>query len=155
MTEFLSVDPGRRTGVSLVHYTDETPAVLLRSWDISGGALGFVEWLHSEDARNEMSRGLPYFIVYESFDLREGKHGVDLSPVEVIGALKFLGYEYNIPLHLQPPAGRLRAVSDDVLRKFDMYLPGKAHRNERESNRHALWYLKRNKHRPTIIKGWG
>jgi hypothetical protein len=147
MTDFLSVDPGRRTGISLCHYSKGTPLTLLASWDVPFGVPGFFDWYRTEEP-------IVQFIVYESFDLREGKYGVDLTPVEVIGALKILALELEIPLHDQPPAGRLQAVSDDVLRKFDMYQPGKAHRNERESNRHALVYMKNLRHRPTIEKGW-
>lgn len=147
MTDFLSVDPGRRTGISLCHYSKGTPLTLLASWDVPFGVPGFFDWYRTEEP-------IVQFIVYESFDLREGKHGVDLTPVEVIGALKILALELEIPLHDQPPAGRLQAVSDDVLRKFDMYQPGKAHRNERESNRHAVWWMKKQKHLPTLEKGW-
>lgn len=149
MPDFLSVDPGRRTGVSLVHYSQTTPATLLASWDVPGGVEGFFDWY-----RENEPAGLTH-IVFEGFDLREGKYGVDLTPVEVIGAVKILALELEIPLHEQPPAGRIKAVSDDVLRKFDMYESGKAHRNQKESNRHALWWLKKEKHRPTLLKGWG
>lgn len=148
MPDFLSVDPGRRSGVSLCHYHEGTPLTLLASWDVPFGVRGFFDWYRENEP------AVLEFIVYESFDLREGKHGVDLTPVEVIGALKVLAMELDIPLHDQPPAGRLQAVSNDVLRKFDMYLPGKAHRNELESNRHAVWWMKKAKHRPTLEKGW-
>lgn len=148
MTDFLSVDPGRRTGVSLVHYSKETPATLLGSWDVPGGVEGFFDWYQDNEPAGLGS------IVYETFTIREGKHGLDLSPVEVIGAVKILAMELEIPLYPQSPAGRLKAVSNDVLRKFDMYGAGNRYRNQLESNRHALWHLKRQNHLPTLVKGW-
>lgn len=147
MTDFLSIDPGRRTGVSLVNYTDSTPAALLGSWDVPFGVEGFFHWYQEHQP-------IVSFIVCEDFILREGKHGVDLTPVQVIGAVKVLALELEIPLHFQNPAGRINAVSDEVMLKFGMEHRGKAHRNEKESSRHALWFLKKQGHRATLLRGW-
>lgn len=147
MTDFLSIDPGTRTGISLCSFSDTEPLQHLRAWDVKGGTEGFIDWYVQEEPAGIQC------IVYETFTLHGGR-GTVLDSVEVIGAIKVLAYELEIPLHPQPPAGRVQAVPDEVLYRFDDSLRGKAHRNEKESLRHALWWMKKQAHKPTLLKGW-
>ena len=148
MPDILAVDPGRRSGVSLVTYGEADPVRLLASWDVPGGVEGFISWVvENEPAVLEC-------VVYEDFILREGKHGVDLEPLKVIGALHVLAHELQIPLHPQPPAGRLKAVSDEAMARLGMTFSGNKDRNIKESARHSVWFLKRQGHIPTIRAAW-
>lgn len=147
MVDFLSVDPGSRSGISLCSFSETEPLEHLQGWDVPGGTEGFIDWVVDNEPAGVQ------FIVYETFTLHGGK-GTVLDSVEVIGALKVLAHELEIPLHPQPPAGRVQAVPDEVLYRFDDTLRGKAHRNEKESLRHALWYMKKKAHVPTLLKGW-
>ncbi len=148
MPDFLAVDPGKRTGVALLNYGTATPVRLLESWDVPFGVNGFIHWyVENEPATLE-------FIVYEDFILREGKHGVELEPLKVIGALHVLAHELEIPLHSQPPSGRLKAVNDEALARLDMRFSGNKDRNVKEAARHGVWFQKRQGHIPTIKAGW-
>lgn len=150
MTEILAVDPGKRTGIVLVHFSDDAPAHPVASWDVPGGLEGWADWIteHQESFVHS-----DFFIVYERFIPREGTHGVGTDAPEVIGALCTWAKDWGIPAVPQPPAGRMKAVPNKVLDKFYPF-KGKAERNEKEAFRHAIWYLKNAKHIPTITKGW-
>lgn len=141
--KLLSLDPGGTTGYAIVDYTDSDFKVEY-SGQIKGGLAGFLE----QDA--EMLE-LHYFdlIVCESFTLREGIYGADLSPVYIIGALEALYQEKKI-VYQEP---KLKPLCDDArLKRMGLYEAGKPHRND--AVRHAVIYLRNNKHMPTLVAGW-
>ena len=150
MTKIMSVDPGKRTGVALVHFNDTMPAGYDNSWDVPGGLEGWAAWITEHQ---DLFLYREFFIVYESFTLREGVHGVCTDAPEVIGAVLTWAKDWDVPAVPQPPAGRMKAVPNKVLDKFHKFR-GNAERNEKEAFRHAVWYLKNAKHLPTIRKGW-
>jgi hypothetical protein len=116
-------------------------------YDIPGGAEGFIQWWgtqHMDYDAEDMT------IVFEGFTLREGKHGVDLTPRDVIGALKALASRDGIPWVERAPAGRKKQASDAILKRLGLYLPGEANRNAREAVRHVTAYLKAQKN-PTVL----
>lgn len=134
--------------MALMNYYHDTPVRLLLATDVGGGVEGFIEWIDAyQPATLE-------FIVYEDFVLREGKHGVDLEPLKVIGALHVLAHELEIPLHKQSPGGRLKAVSDADLASLGMCFSGNKDRNVKEAARHGVWHMKRQGHVPTIRAAW-
>lgn len=138
MTTILGIDPGNRTGVCLIRSTSRTDApVLVWHDEVYGGSDGFREWWHEKLARPDVD-----LIVCEDFILREGVHGIDLSPVEVIEALRGLARDAGVKVLYSPPGGRLKRVPDRVMKRMNMYLAGEKNRNAREAVRHALAYLK-------------
>ena len=131
---YLGVDPGKTTGIALVREN-------LDVWklaEVKGGADGFLEYW------NEFLEPWykPDVIVCESFHTREGKHGVDTTPLVVIGALKALADASGIPILMQPPGGRLKRIPDAVMKRLDLYPPGRQNRNCREALRHVLSVMK-------------
>jgi hypothetical protein len=130
-----------RTGVALVSAQTNKPPVLISSDEVYGGLAGFQDWWTN-------SRPAYDVLVAEDFIRREGVHGAILEPLKVIGYLS--PWE---PI-LQSPAGRKKAVSDDALKRLGMFLPGEKQRNAIEATRHAVWYLKKTCHLPTLHKGW-
>lgn len=154
MTHILGIDPGKRTGIVLVHYeVDEAPELIV-SWDQPLGVEGFADWL-TEYREDFLDSGVAddFFIVYERFIPREGVHGVGVEASEVTGTMLLWAKDWGIPAVPQPAAGRVKAVPDKVLSKFHTF-KGKAERNEKEAFRHVIWYLKNAKHMPTLTKGW-
>jgi hypothetical protein len=139
----LSLDPGGTTGYAIVDYTDSDFRVET-SGQIKGGLAGFLE----QDA--EMLELYRFdVIVCESFTLREGIYGADLSPVYIIGALEAL-YQDNKKVYQEP---KLKPLCDDSrLKKMGLYKSGKPHEND--AIRHAVIYLRNNKHMPTLLAGW-
>lgn len=152
MTHILAIDPGLRTGIALTRFEDDEPAELVASWDVPGGVDGFIEWLDATWDADPYRTGA-YFVVYEKFIPREGRHGVGTDASEVIGALLYWAKKRWIPAVSQPPAGRMKAVPNEVLDKFHKF-SGNKDRNVKEAFRHSLWYLKNAQHMPTIYKGW-
>jgi hypothetical protein len=144
MTRVLSLDPGGTTGYAISTFEDDSPLVIERSGQIKNSLHGFLDFhwdvLESEDID---------LIVCESFELREGVYGADLSPVQVIGALEAL-YP-TVPIWYQAPYQK-PLVDDDRLKKLGLYEPGKPHRND--AVRHMVIYLRNNKHTPTLAAGW-
>ena len=141
--KLLSLDPGGTTGYAIVDYTDSDFKVET-SGQIKGGLKGFIEW-DSE----QYDADLLDLIVCESFALREGIYGADLSPVYIIGALEAL-YQDNKKVYQEP---KLKPLCDDArLKRMGLFEPGKPHRND--AVRHAVIYLRNNKHMPTLLAGW-
>ena len=135
----LSIDPGLRTGVALLDVPNDEPPTLVFHEEVHGGLPGFHEWW---DLRPDYD-----VLVCEDYIPRRGIPG-NVEPLKIIG--------YLLPFApvLQSPAGRKKAVSDDVLKRLGLYLPGEPNRNAREAIRHGIVYLKRHRHIPTLISGW-
>ena len=72
------VDPGVTTGAAVVYVAPSGAITLTDHFEIPGGAQGFLEWW---DERYAL-RSTFDLIVCEDFILREGKHGVDITPKE-------------------------------------------------------------------------
>lgn len=141
MSIILAIDPGETTGYAVFEYTETDPATLFEYGEIPGGLQVFMEWWQQQSIKFDV-------LVAEDFILRGG---VKLPNTT---ALRILGFLAPYAPVLQPPAGRKKAVSDDVLKRLGMYLPGKQYRNAREAVRHGVWYLKRQQHLPTLQYGW-
>jgi len=144
MTLILSLDPGGTTGAALVQVTKNSPPAVIWTRQIPNGLKGFLDWHWDELEDIDID-----LIVCEDFTLREGVHGVDLSPVSIIGALEAL-YVLT-PIVYQAP--KIKPLCDDTrLKKMGFHTPGKQHAND--AVRHALIYLRNNKHMPTLEAGW-
>jgi hypothetical protein len=136
----LGVDPGERTGVALLRVPDDSLPELIEYHEVRGGLEGFRMWWETRPVHD--------VLVVEDFILRPGVKGVNTTPLQIIGFLQSYKPE------MQPPAGRKKAVSDAVLKRLGLYLPGEPLRNAREAVRHAVWYLKKRHHIPTLRVGW-
>jgi hypothetical protein len=90
------------------------------------------------------------FVVCESFILRPGIHGVDITPAYVIGALEALENPRS-KIHFQPPSSK-PLCDDDALKNLGVYTRGYPHSND--ATRHAIIYLRNVRHLPTLRKGW-
>jgi len=143
VSAILSLDPGGTTGVALFEVTeDEVELVWVKQ--IEGGLKGFLDfhWDVLEDMNIDK-------IVCESFALREGVYGADLSPVSIIGALEAL-YPTTELIYQEP---KLKPLCDNErLKKMALYLPAKPH--GMDAVRHGIIYLRNNKHKPTLEAGW-
>jgi hypothetical protein len=144
MALVLSLDPGGTTGYALISVDDDSQMYVGRSGQIKGGLKGFLDfhWDVLEDLPVQK-------IICESFTLREGIYGADLSPVYIIGALEALYPTVEI-VYQEPKIKPL--CDDDRLKKLGLHEPGKPHKND--AIRHAVIYLRNNKHMPTLVAGW-
>lgn len=138
----LAIDPGQRTGVALLEVLDNTAPILLAYEEIRGGVLGFEQWWTTHPDYD--------VLVCEDYIPRAGVPQRNSSdPQRIIGFLRPF-----TPV-LQSPSGRKKAVSDAVLKRLGLYLPGEPLRNAREAVRHAVWWVKQSRHMPTLRVGWG
>ena len=140
MTKILGLDPGVTTGWAIIEYHEDSPPVLLDCGQVTEGHYGFIQYWNF----------FPDFdkVVCESFTLREGIRGVNIEPAYVIGALEALK---PAEIHYQSPA--LKSLCDnDALKRMGAYVKGKQH--ARDAIRHAMVYLKVNRHLPTLRLGW-
>lgn len=172
MGTILSIDPSGsqngHTGISLLEYTDTDPVREIASWAVMGGIEGFRGWLDPYatvgiyatyvDPTGEWSDGwldeggTPVevnTVIVEQF-INRNIRGADISP---------LGMQYIVQwlwpnAVLSPAGGKNTAVSDTVLKKFDLYADGSHHHDVREARRHGVWWLKKQGHLPTLRKGW-
>lgn len=145
MTTMLSLDPGGTTGVAIIEYGTEDYQ-LIKTWQIPNGLQGFLDfhWDELEDWEFDQ-------IICESFDLREGVYGADLSPVYIIGALEALYPKATIDLVYQKPSQK-SLCGDDRLRKLGLHTPGRPHAND--AVRHGIIYLRNTKHPAVLKNGW-
>ena len=141
----LCLDPGGTTGVAMLAY-DELTYKVIRTWQIKNGLQGFLDfhWDELEDMVFQQ-------IICESFDLREGVYGVDLSPVYVIGALEALYPKALVEIIYQKPSQK-SLCGDDRLRKLGLHEPGRPHAND--AVRHGIIYLRNNRHATVLKEGW-
>jgi len=103
---------------------------------------GFIAWQKDFDTPIDV-------IVCESFTLRPGIHGANLSPTYIIGALEALYQGFDI-VYQEP---KLKPLCDDQrLKKMGFYTVGQQHVND--STRHGIIYLRNKRHMPTLLKGW-
>jgi hypothetical protein len=140
----LSLDPGGTTGYAIILVSEDTELEVLKVGQIKNSLKGFLDfhWDVLDDWKIDK-------IVCESFNLREGIYGADLSAVYIIGALEAL-YP-AVEINYQEPA--LKPLCDnDRLKRLGLYIPGKEH--AMDAVRHGVIHLRNSKHMPTLEKGW-
>lgn len=152
MKHVLGIDPGgKTTGVVLLAVPEDEPAYLVDSWGIDGTVEALLEWWdnslpHLEDVT----------IVCEQF-VNRGVHGADLSPLRIEGAVELLCLQNGEHLVWQPAAGKDTSVPDAALKRLGITkksFGGDHHHDRFQAAKHAVWYLKRMRHRPTTEKAF-
>ena len=147
MPTLISIDPGKATGICIGHYDDETPFAV----DYAA-ILNFKETMSLLSDCNEMNGFRTEFVV-ESFTLSAGnKFTADLTGVEIIGAIKYLGWDVT-----WQPRTLKALVPDKVLKDGGLWLTGRdvGHMDARDALDaiiHSLAYLMRAHHVPTLKK---
>jgi hypothetical protein len=140
-TTILSIDPGGTTGITLLR-ADEKSISIIETIQVKDDLNGFIAWQKDFDTPIDV-------IVCESFTLRPGIHGANLSPTYIIGALEALYQGFDI-VYQEP---KLKPLCDDQrLKKMGFYTVGQQHVND--STRHGIIYLRNKRHMPTLLKGW-
>lgn len=147
MTQLLAIDPAAETTVSdtgwaLFEVPDEAPAELMESGVIHGGFNGFCA---DTDFTTFLKNG-PEIVVCEQYKVfnRAG----DPSPMLIEGVVRYLRPD----VVLQPSTGKNTLVSNEEMKHYGVYSTVGHHQDLRESVRHALVYLVKSKHLPTLRK---
>ena len=143
----LSIDPGGKggdTGIVYLGYTETSPPTLVNSWAVGDGLSGFHDWW--------MKIGWSlrtHTVIVEQFVHFKAVQ-IETTPILIEGAARFLFPDAI----LSPASGKNTAVSDDVLKRLGLYFPGDHHRDRTEAARHAVRWLKNQRHVPTLKGGW-
>jgi hypothetical protein len=150
MTFLLTFDPGKSTGIALGEYSDTEPYTLLQVWQTQNGLTGVLEWLGEYYGMAEDDE-----VVSEKFVLRKHNFLPDTEPLRIEGALTVF-YPETV---WQLPSEK-HHTPDSVLREHGLWQTGKKfnHADGRDANDaiiHALTFLKKKAHLPTLKKYWG
>lgn len=151
----LAIDPGAKgghTGIVLLSVPEDRSAELAESWAIPGGVGPMLDWLDRGCIRDILAD--TDVVVIEHFVNRNIK-GADIGPAYVEGAIQ--GYAaalLSAEIVLQGASGKNTAVPDHAMERAGFSkkdFQGDHHGDRFEALRHALWYLKRTDHRPTLL----
>jgi len=148
MTFLLTFDPGKSTGIALGEYSDSDPYKLVKVWQTQNGLHGVLEWLGEHYGMYDERA------VSESFILRKTPFMPDVEPLRIEGALMVMYPE----IVWQQPSDK-HHVPDSILKEHGLWQTGKplGHVDGRDANDaiiHALAFLKKNRHVPTLKKYW-
>ena len=132
------VDPGETTGVSVFEHTKSSTSLVyadqLKTWPIEFGVAAFA---------NVLSQYAPNFLVYESYHIYDWKlqqHSfADVPTLQLIGALRTLCIQRNVPYDSQSAQIGKGFATDDKLKTWGLHIPGQVH--SRDSIRHGCQYL--------------
>ena len=140
------MDPGVTTGYVLAEVRGgEYPLDATATQTFEGVYLHVIEAeqprLDPRDVLKLLRDLNPDEVVCESFEFRQGKAitGADLTPKEIIGAVKAWGLLTDKPVYFQTAAVGKGYFKDDKLREADMWFVGKAH--ARDAARHLLYWF--------------
>lgn len=146
VTSILSFDPagkGGDTGIVLLNYADSQPVGVAASWAVSGGYDEFCWWLRERSLMD------PDVVIVETFIHFKDIH-IETTPILIEGAIRYVWPNAV----LSPASGKNTAVPDAVLKRLGLYFPGDHHRDRTEAARHAVRWLKNQRHVPTLRAGW-
>lgn len=59
--------------------------------------------------------------------------------LECIGLIRYFASHYQIPFHLQAPSQAKSLITNDVIKRAGLHVPGQPH--AMDATRHALFYL--------------
>ena len=147
MTRLLSIDPGGKggdTGIVLLEYNVKTLPKMVESWAVGDGLDGFRKWLE-----------VYWLVAFADVHIVETfvhfkNIQIETTPILIEGAVRFKWPDTI----LSPASGKNTAVPDDVLKRLGLYIAGDHHRDRLEAVRHAIRYLKNQRHIPTLKAGW-
>lgn len=147
VSHILSIDPGGKggdTGIVLLGYTPETRPVIVNSWAVPNGLAGFREWY------NEVWYGYstPSVKIVEQFVHFKAVQ-LETTPILIEGAVRFLWPD----VVLSPASGKDTQMPDAVMENLGFpkaAFKGDHHADRWSALKHALRWLKNQKHVPTL-----
>lgn len=152
MFRVLALDPGGRTGWASYSADDRET---FQNWNFTCGTLGPGKHADKIEHLIENQRVSDYVVVCERFIPQPdnpGKHDISGKYQEVV---ENLCAKESIELHLQTPSQAKTFVTNPVLRRLDLWIPGKVHVHEMDAYRHLVWYLTNKLHHRTLLEiGW-
>lgn len=134
----LAMDPGGTTGIAMLRYTDETQPELIYLHQQEKGIEGFYNFFNGTNPNPDVT------IVSESFTIREGVHGADVTPLRIEGA-QYVYWGEDV-VYQDPSMKSL--IKESWLKEQNLWTPGKRH--QMDALIHAFVYLRNEEHAPTL-----
>lgn len=134
----LAMDPGGTTGIAMLRYTDETQPELIYLHQQEKGIEGFKNFFDGTNPNPDVT------IVSESFTIREGVHGADVTPLRIEGA-QYVYWGDDV-VYQEPSMKSL--IKESWLKEQNLWTPGKRH--QMDALIHAFVYLRNDMHEPTL-----
>jgi len=141
----LSIDPGGKggdTGIVLLGYTPETRPVLVDSWAVPNGLTGFREWYVKTLRQGADTIIVEQFVHFKAVQL-------ETTPILIEGAVRFIWPNAV----LSPASGKDTQMPDAVMGNLGFCkatFKGDHHGDRWSALKHALRWLKHQKHVPTL-----
>lgn len=157
LTTLVSIDPGKATGIAIGVFGDDHPYELLETHLVPNGIGGVIHWFDEVFAfTNPDILNNELLFVSEQFVARSNnKFVADTEPLLIEGALTAIIRD-EIVWQLRTDKA---LVDDRILKTNGLWQTGKTHewvdgRDVNDAIIHALAYLKKAKHIPTLNKYW-
>jgi hypothetical protein len=166
---YMSVDPGKATGVAIGRVTDSEALEVIYTAIVPGGTKGFIDWLEMTNNGKYITEfdcmknypgqydSLDYHldVVCETFQLRGGSFTPDLEPLRIEGVLMD---RFGSVMHWQQPSDK-KIVGDKFLKDNDLWRTGKdvGHIDGRDANDallHLFSAVLKSKHMPSLQTYW-
>jgi hypothetical protein len=133
MKHALALDPGRTTGFAKAVWNDKDCGIRYGQSELNHSELYYL-----------LTEESPDYLICESFRFRQGKTGVDLYPVELIGVVQYWlkqdGTNTNFSVQEPWVQGDKKAFfSDRKLKEMELYIKGLEH--GRSAVKHLLYWL--------------
>ena len=126
-TKLIALDPGKTTGVAIANYRRTHNDMEDKTW-----RLNLIETeqldLDVEGLWRWLAIQAPSGIIYETFTYRRLPNA-DLTPVEIIGALKIYAHLHGIELWGSPPSNKVLWDNDKLLKLSGIYFIGRPFRD--------------------------
>jgi hypothetical protein len=131
-------DPGETTGFACFQRTAEVTVLLgcqqIPTWPIESG------YLELQKVLDEYRPSRVLYEAYHVYKWRLEEHTFSEVPtIQIIGALKLLLLQRGIPYSNQTAQVGKGFCTDDKLKYWDLYMPGKVH--ARDAIRHGCHFL--------------
>lgn len=142
MRTLVAIDPGGdagHSGMVQFEYRPDSLPVLVQDAAITDGWRGF-------------ANRMPWWgntVVMEKF-VNWNIPGADLSVVRTEGAILSAYARMGIEVVEQTSAGKNTAVPNAALKELGLWFTGDHHHDRTEAARHALVWLRRQRHQPTL-----
>ena len=132
------VDPGETTGTAIFeHSKDQTTLInaqQVKTWPIEDAVSSLTQQLR------DYTPNLVVFESYHIYDWKLAQHSfADVPTLQIIGVMKTLCIQRNVPFVAQSAQTGKGFVTDDRLKLWSLHIPGQVH--SRDAVRHGCQYL--------------
>lgn len=147
----LALDPGLTTGSCILDIDTRYQYIPINS-DCSKLVVSAEELKDIHAIKDMIDKYKPEVIVFEEYRLYDtkasSKIGSDFQEVQLIGQIKLVAEQLQIPIHNQMAVQAKKFYTDKKLKELNLY---KISKHVRDALRHALYFYDFNRKKVTII----